>query len=84
MKVDVRVELADGRTVSVHCDGPPGIWGKPVDPPRLAAKARDCLATAFGEARADHIMADASRFGDLPAKGFLEFLSGLSSRPAHG
>src|SRR5215207_552623 len=84
MSVDVVVELADGRTVSAHCDGPPGIWGKAVDPPRLAAKARDCLARAFGEARADHIMAEAGRFGDLPADGVLEFLSGLSSRPAHG
>jgi aconitate decarboxylase len=84
MTLDVVVELADGRVVTGRCDGPPGIWGKPVDPPRLAAKARDCLTTAFGEARTEHIMADAARFGDLPADGVLEFLSGLSSRPAHG
>lgn len=79
MTADVVVELSDGRTVSAYCDGPPGIWGKPLDPARLAGKAWDCLASAYGKARAERIMAEAARFGELPAEGVLEFLSGLSS-----
>ena len=79
MSVDVVVELADGRSVSAHCDGPPGIWGKPVDPARLAGKARDCLSSAYDAARAERIMTEAARFRELPAEGVLEFLAGLSS-----
>jgi aconitate decarboxylase len=81
MTVDMAVELADGRVVESHCDGPPGIWGKPVESSRLARKACDCLAPVFGEAHADRVIGGAARFGDLLPEGVLAFLSGLSSHP---
>jgi aconitate decarboxylase len=48
MRVDVAVTLDDGQTFCGSCDGPPGIWGRPVSHERLEAKWRDCLAGAYG------------------------------------
>jgi aconitate decarboxylase len=78
MTVDVEVELADGSTASGRCDGPPGIWGRPADPARLVAKARDCLVPTFGEEPTARIMTDARTFADLTPAGVLEFMSRLA------
>jgi aconitate decarboxylase len=48
MRVDVALTLDDGETFCGSCDGPPGIWGRPVPNDRLEAKWRDCLAGAYG------------------------------------
>ena len=48
MRVDVALTLDDGQTFCGSCDGPPGIWGRPVPNDRLEAKWRDCLASAYG------------------------------------
>lgn len=52
MRVDVAMTCDGGETFSGYCDGPPGIWGRPVPIERLEAKWRDCLAGAYGSARA--------------------------------
>ncbi len=59
MHVVVEVDLADGRTLSERCDGPPGIWGTPpIDDATHLAKVVDCLRTSL----ADH---ERGRFVDL-------------------
>jgi aconitate decarboxylase len=46
MRVDVEARFADGTTRRAMCDGPDGIWGKPVTGDRLTAKLRDCMTIA--------------------------------------
>lgn len=50
LRLDIEVTMNDGRRVTAQCDGPPGIWGRPVTAERLAAKWRDALSTGAGEA----------------------------------
>ncbi|WP_431285701.1 MmgE/PrpD family protein [Humitalea sp. 24SJ18S-53] len=52
MRVDIAVTLADGRVLHGLCDGPPGIWGRPVDQAVLHAKWRDCLGEGLDAAAA--------------------------------
>jgi 2-methylcitrate dehydratase PrpD len=65
MRVDVAVELENGSRAEGRCDGPPGIWGKPVDPALITRKAADCLSAAFGAAHGARVLDAARRFGDL-------------------
>jgi aconitate decarboxylase len=62
MRVDVAVELADGRRAGATCDGPPGIWGRPAAAADLQRKIADCLARA---GRAD---LDAAALGGVTAR----------------
>jgi len=68
MHVDVQVRLTDGRQSEAACDGPPGIWGRPVKPELLAGKALDCLSGVYTPGRAQEIVARARDFTkmDLP------------------
>lgn len=64
MRVEVAVALEDGQVLEGACDGPPGIWGRPVTPAVLREKWRDCLAMALDEARAAGVLAAASGFAE--------------------
>jgi aconitate decarboxylase len=74
MRVDVTVELEDGTRAEGRCDGPPGIWGKPVDSSLLARKARDCLSAAYGAEHGARVLDAAQSFGDLGAEDLILFL----------
>lgn len=63
MRVDLVIELEDGRRVVGLCDGPPGIWGRPVPAGALQAKWDDCLLAAFGADRASAVLARAGGIG---------------------
>lgn len=78
MRLDIEVDLSDGRTVHGHCGGPPGIWGRPAAQGRLAAKARDCLNAVLDPGRAETVIELADRFGDLDAEDVLSLLDILS------
>src|SRR4051812_24819224 len=82
MRVDVIVELDTGTQVEGCCDGPPGTWGRPADPARLAGKARDCLAGAFGPELGACVLEAAQGFSELgpdEVLGFLDLLRGKTS-----
>jgi 2-methylcitrate dehydratase PrpD len=66
-----------------ECDGPPGIWGKPVPEALLRAKATDCLATALGSGTAADIIGEVDRFETLDRTAFAQLMA-LLARPAHG
>jgi aconitate decarboxylase len=86
MQIDVHVELEGGSRAEGRCEGPPGIWGKPVDPALLTGKAANCLSAAFGAAHGDAILKSAQQFGNLDPGGvnlFLGLLSGIG-RGAQG
>ena len=51
LQIDLEVTLGDGRRVAATCDGPPGIWGRPVTQARLATKWQDALAASVGSRR---------------------------------
>jgi 2-methylcitrate dehydratase PrpD len=63
MRVDVEVELEDGTRLLGACDGPPGIWGRPVAAEALRAKWLDCFSAALGPERARSLLATASSIG---------------------
>ncbi|MGG5809321.1 MmgE/PrpD family protein [Falsiroseomonas sp. CW058] len=67
MRVDVEVGLADGTRLHGACDGPPGIWGRPVAEAALQAKWSDCLDAAFGADDGPGLLRDAARLGQCGA-----------------
>lgn len=68
MRVDLTVDSADGTQARGSCDGPPGIWGRPVSDERLRQKASDCLETAFGAAPAARILDLAGHLEDATSQ----------------
>lgn len=80
MRVDAVLSCADGGQAIGHCDGPPGIWGRPLDPARLAAKAMDCLTAALGPAEAAQVLALCGRIADF-RQGDLADLMGFLGSP---
>ncbi|MGD9846270.1 MAG: MmgE/PrpD family protein [Variibacter sp.] len=78
MRVDIEVELEDGRKLDGMCDGPPGSWGHRAEPERLVNKARDCLRHVLPAARADGLIATARRVGKLDGDGVLAFIGDLA------
>lgn len=84
MRVDVTVELEDRSRAEGRCDGPPGIWGKPVDPLLLARKARDCLSAAYGADYGARVFDAAESFGDLSPDDVILFLDLLRGPEING
>jgi aconitate decarboxylase len=79
MRVDIEIEFENGTRVAGACDGPPGIWGRPVPPAALRAKWRDCLHAAFEEARGDAVLLAASALGDGDAAATATLMERLSA-----
>lgn len=79
MRVDAALTCADGARVAGHCDGPPGIWGRPIDPARLRAKATDCLTTALGPAEAARVMTLCDRVAHLQEADLAALMALLAS-----
>lgn len=80
MTLDIDVDH-DGGTVRGTCDGPPGIWGKPVAPERVRAKAVDCLTEALGTQAALRIVAICERFETLDRDGLVQLMTLLAGAP---
>lgn len=79
MRVDLLVELIDGRELRGMCDGPPGIWGRPVAPAALQAKWGDCFSAAFGADAGAALLRDASALGGLDAVGLRRLMGALAA-----
>lgn len=77
MQVEVEVTAADGARAVGRCDGPPGIWGRPVPPERLWAKAQDCLTRAADAGTAEEVLALCDRFEELDAAGIGRLMARL-------
>jgi aconitate decarboxylase len=70
MHVEATVELSDGRSVTVRCDGPRGVWGKPPIPEaEHLAKVRDCLSVRLSTEQAERCIALAGGLDSQPAEG---------------
>ncbi|HEX2891824.1 MmgE/PrpD family protein [Vineibacter terrae] len=78
MTVAVDVEWEGGRTRG-ECDGPPGIWGRPVPAERLRAKAEDCLATALSPDAAAEVLALVDGFPRLDGAGLARLMACLQT-----
>ncbi|HEY8368936.1 MAG TPA: MmgE/PrpD family protein [Thermodesulfobacteriota bacterium] len=87
MHVRIQVTLDDGRSLERRCDGPPGIWGRPIERRLLADKARGCLGLLLGPAEASRTLETLERVDTLPAGAIAELLGGLGrdgvDRPWH-
>jgi aconitate decarboxylase len=78
MRVDLEIELEDGRRLPGMCDGPPGIWGRPVAAAALRAKWRDCLDAAFGAERGSAVLDQAAAIGAAAPRDTLELAGSLA------
>jgi aconitate decarboxylase len=79
MRLDVEVELEDGTRLAGACDGPPGVWGRPVEPVALDSKWRDCLTAALGPARGATVLRAGSGISALDAAGVSGLVRSLSA-----
>lgn len=76
MTLDIDVTTASGRTVRGTCNGPPGIWGHPADPAMIEAKARDCLATVYGDEKAASLMQQLDGLENTDAPALAALIAG--------
>jgi aconitate decarboxylase len=85
MVVDIVVELRGGARVEGHCDGPPGIWGRPAGPARLRNKALGCFTAALGAERGRRALDLAGGAGELDHPRLAELMALLATEvaPAH-
>jgi 2-methylcitrate dehydratase PrpD len=75
MHVDVTVELTDLRVLTVRCDGPRGVWGKPPIPEaEHLAKVRDCLSVRLTHDAAERCIALAGSLDSQSADGVRELM----------
>jgi aconitate decarboxylase len=65
MWAEVRLTLADGRSVSGQCMKPNGAWGNPVSEDDHLAKVRDCMRVVFSGHEAEELIASMRRFDTL-------------------
>ena len=80
MRVDVTIELVDGTRLSGSCDGPPGIWGRPVAREVLQAKWTNCLEAALGIERGRAVLDYAANIGRSNARGVRGLLELVAAR----
>jgi aconitate decarboxylase len=75
MWLEAQVTLADGRVLQTRCDGPPGIWGSPpISDAAHLVKVRDCLSRRLPPAKADALIALATKLETLDAAGVREMI----------
>jgi 2-methylcitrate dehydratase PrpD len=81
MHVDAKVELADGRTLTAHCDGPRGVWGKPAIPEaEHLAKVRDCLSVRLAPEDVERCIVLAGSLDEQPAEGMRTLMALVRGR----
>lgn len=79
MTLRIDVDHADG-TVQGDCDGPPGIWGKPVSGQRIRTKAIDCLTAALGPDAAEQAASICDGFETLDRDGLMRLMGILAGK----
>jgi len=78
MRVDVAATCDGGETYSGSCDGPSGIWGRPVPIARLEAKWQDCLAGAYGSTHAAILQQNMMEIANSDAPSLLHLIRSLA------
>lgn len=81
MVLDMEVELEDGRIVTGHCDGPPGIWTKPLSDGALQTKTADLFGAVWGASAAEALILRLARFAALRDTEVAELLRDLCAPP---
>jgi len=82
MHVEATVELADGRTLTVRCDGPRGVWGKPPIPEaEHLVKVRDCLSVRLPPDAIERCIALAGTLDTQSADGVRELIALIGHGP---
>ena len=75
MWLEARIEMNDGQILHTRCNGPRGIWGSPpISQEEHLAKVRDCLTRRMPAAKAEEVIALASRVETLDPAGVRDLL----------
>ena len=69
MRVEIEVELDDGRRLAAVCRGPQGSWGVPLAHSDHRAKLRDCVGRVLPSARIDELLDALDRLEQQDAAG---------------
>ena len=76
MWLEARIEMNDGQILHTRCNGPRGIWGSPpISQEEHLAKVRDCLTRRMPAAKAEDVIALASRVETLDPAGVRALLA---------
>jgi 2-methylcitrate dehydratase PrpD len=76
MHVEATIDLTDGRTLTVRCDGPRGVWGKPPIPEaEHLLKVRDCLSVRLPPDAVERCIALAGTLDSQSAHGVCELMA---------
>ncbi len=76
MWLEARIEMNDGQILHTRCNGPRGIWGSPpISQEEHLAKVRDCLTRRMPAAKAEEVIALASRVETLDPAGVRALLA---------
>ena len=76
MHVEATIELTDGRTLTAHCDGPRGVWGRPPIPEaEHLLKVRDCLSARLPPDAVERCIALAGTLDHQSADGVRELMA---------
>lgn len=82
LKLDIEVTLADGKRVTAACDGPPGVWGRPITTDRLTAKWKSALEDSVGAVRAAGIAEAARALAGGDARSLIVLMDACSQAMA--
>lgn len=75
MRVEIEVELSDGRRLEAVCRGPKGVWGVPLDPRDHRAKLDDCLGRILPARHVSEVLELLDNLENLDASGVRRIVS---------
>ena len=75
MRVEIEVELDDGKRLAAVCRGPQGSWGVPLARGGHRAKLRDCVGRALPSARTDELLDALDRLEQQDAAGVAKIIA---------
>ena len=75
MRVEIEVELVDGRRFAAVCRGPQGSWGVPLVRGDHRAKLQDCVGRALPAARVDELLDALDRLEQQDAAGVAKIMA---------
>ncbi len=77
MRVEIEVDLSDGRHHLAVCTKPPGSWGVPVDPAMHRQKLSDCLGVRLSASAIEAVLEGLDHLEKLSAREVGELIARL-------
>jgi 2-methylcitrate dehydratase PrpD len=82
MQTTVSVQMRDGKTYSVRCDRPRGIWGNPLTREERLAKVRQCAARVLPDDDIERLIEMVEDLEHASSQDMLALMGLLAQAPA--